>query len=123
MILTFELNSPSICPTKGFGNGVLALSRHPQEMARLWRDPGLVAPAVEEMLRYDSPVQLIHRQVMDDLEVGGLREVVVRADNLVVLVYVLNSEYFLACAIKPEANTGKARYLLRLMAPQIQSEL
>ena len=63
------------------------------------------------------------RRAAQALEVGGLREVVVRADNLVVLVYVLNSEYFLACAIKPEANTGKARYLLRLMAPQIQSEL
>jgi cytochrome P450 len=55
------------------GNGVLALFRHPQEMARLWRDPGLVAPAVEEMLRYDSPVQLIHRQVMEDIDVDGLR--------------------------------------------------
>ena len=55
------------------GNGLLALFRHPQEMTRLWRDPDLVAPAVEEMLRYDSPVQLIHRQVMEDIEVGGLR--------------------------------------------------
>jgi cytochrome P450 len=55
------------------GNGLLALFRHPQEMARLWRDPGLVAPAVEEMLRYDSPVQLIHRQIMEDIEVDGLR--------------------------------------------------
>jgi len=63
------------------------------------------------------------RRATQALEVGGLREVVVRAENLVVLVYVLNSEYFVACAIKPEANSGKARYLLRLMAPQIQSEL
>jgi hypothetical protein len=55
------------------GNGLLALFRHPQEMARLWRDPALVAPAVEEMLRYDSPVQLVHRQVMEDIEVDGLR--------------------------------------------------
>jgi hypothetical protein len=55
------------------GNGLVALFRHPQEMARLWRDPGLVAPAVEEMLRYDSPVQLAHRQVMEDIEVDGLR--------------------------------------------------
>jgi hypothetical protein len=40
-----------------------------------------------------------------------------------VLVHVLNTEYFVACAIRPEANSGKARYLLRLLAPQIQSEL
>ena len=63
------------------------------------------------------------RRATQALEVGGLREVQVRAENLVVLVHVLNSEYFVACAIKPEANSGKARYLLRLMAPQIQSEL
>src|SRR5580765_2887490 len=63
------------------------------------------------------------RRATQALEVGGLREVVVRAENLVVLVHVLNEEYFVACAIRPEANAGKARYLLRLMAPQIQSEL
>ena len=63
------------------------------------------------------------RRATQALEVGGLREVIVRAENLVVLVHVLNSEYFVACALKPEANAGKARYLLRLMAPQIQSEL
>ena len=63
------------------------------------------------------------RRATQALEVGGLKEVLVRADDLVVLVYVLNNDYFVACAIKPEANAGKARYLLRLMAPQIQSEL
>jgi predicted regulator of Ras-like GTPase activity (Roadblock/LC7/MglB family) len=57
------------------------------------------------------------------LEVGGLREVMVRSEKLTVLVHVLNTEYFVACAIRPDANAGKARYLLRLLAPQIQSEL
>jgi predicted regulator of Ras-like GTPase activity (Roadblock/LC7/MglB family) len=63
------------------------------------------------------------RRAAEALEVGGLQEVTVRADNLVVLVRVLNTEYFVACAIRPGANSGKARYLLRLLAPQIQSEL
>ena len=63
------------------------------------------------------------RKASQALEVGGLREVMVRADDLVVLVHVLNDEYFVACAILPDANAGKARYLLRLLAPQIQSEL
>jgi predicted regulator of Ras-like GTPase activity (Roadblock/LC7/MglB family) len=63
------------------------------------------------------------RRAAEALEVGGLREVMVRADKLIVLVHVLNTEYFVACAIRPEANSGKARYLLRLLAPQIQSEL
>jgi predicted regulator of Ras-like GTPase activity (Roadblock/LC7/MglB family) len=63
------------------------------------------------------------RRAASALEVGGLREVTVRADDLTVLVHVLDSEYFVACAITPQANSGKARYLLRLLAPQIQSEL
>ena len=63
------------------------------------------------------------RRATNALEVGGLHELMVRADNLVVLVHVLNHEYFVACAIRPEANSGKARYLLRMLAPQIQSEL
>ena len=63
------------------------------------------------------------RRATQALEVGGLREVMVRAENLVVLVHVIDNDYFVACAIRPEANAGKARYLLRLMAPQIQSEL
>lgn len=63
------------------------------------------------------------RRASQALEVGGLREVMIKADNLIVLVQVLNEEYFLACAIRPDANSGKARYLLRLLSPQIQSEL
>jgi predicted regulator of Ras-like GTPase activity (Roadblock/LC7/MglB family) len=63
------------------------------------------------------------RRATTALEVGGLREVMVRAEKLTVLVHVLNTEYFVACAIRPDANSGKARYLLRLLAPQIQSEL
>jgi predicted regulator of Ras-like GTPase activity (Roadblock/LC7/MglB family) len=63
------------------------------------------------------------RKATTALEVGGLREVMVRSEKLTVLVHVLNTEYFVACAIRPDANSGKARYLLRLLAPQIQSEL
>jgi cytochrome P450 len=72
------------------GNGLLALLRHPQEMARLWRDPALVAPAVEEMLRYDSPVQLIHRQVVEDMEVDGLR--LRRGETVVTLLGAANRD-------------------------------
>jgi predicted regulator of Ras-like GTPase activity (Roadblock/LC7/MglB family) len=63
------------------------------------------------------------RKATANLEVGQLRELTLKADNLVVLVYLLNEEYFVACALKPEANFGKARYLMKLLAPQIQAEL
>ena len=46
-----------------------------------------------------------------------------RADKLVVLVRALNDEYFLAFALRPAGNFGKARYVLRVLAPKIQAEL
>ena len=59
--------------TNLIGNGLVALFDHPGEMARLWADPGLAASAVEEVLRFDSPVQFVHRNVLEDLEVDGHR--------------------------------------------------
>jgi cytochrome P450 len=53
------------------GNGLLALLRHPEEEARLRRDPALVKSAVEEMLRYDSPVQATVRIPREEVELGG----------------------------------------------------
>jgi cytochrome P450 len=43
------------------GNGLLALLRHPEQMDKLRREPGLIRNAVEELLRYDSPVQMTGR--------------------------------------------------------------
>jgi predicted regulator of Ras-like GTPase activity (Roadblock/LC7/MglB family) len=63
------------------------------------------------------------RKAVERLEVGALGELTLKADKLVVLVTVLSDEYFVACAVKPDANFGKARYLMRLLAPQIQAEL
>src|SRR5215469_3529883 len=53
------------------GNGVLALMRHPAELERLRQDPSLVESAVEEMLRYESPVQRVSRITTEDVVVGG----------------------------------------------------
>jgi cytochrome P450 len=57
--------------TNLIGNGLVALFDHPDEMARLWEQPELAASAVEEILRFDSPVQFVHRNVLEDLEVDG----------------------------------------------------
>lgn len=51
--------------------GVLNLLRHPEELARLRADPGLLDNAVDELLRYDSPVQTATRVTTEALDVGG----------------------------------------------------
>jgi unspecific monooxygenase len=53
------------------GNGVFALLCHPDEWRRLQADPGLDATAVEELIRYDPPLQLFERTALRDTAVGG----------------------------------------------------
>ena len=53
------------------GNGLLALLQHPGEMQSLRDQPTLIASAVEEMLRYDNPVQIAYRSAAEDVEVNG----------------------------------------------------
>jgi cytochrome P450 len=53
------------------GNGTLALLRHPDQLERLRTEPELGANAVDELLRYDSPVQFSGRFALAPFEIGG----------------------------------------------------
>ena len=59
--------------TNVIGNGLLALLRHPDEMRKVWDSPALVPAAVEEMLRFDGPVQMTNRMATSDMEIQGTR--------------------------------------------------
>jgi len=59
----FMLNAGHETTTNLIGNGLWALLHNPGEMAKLRADPTLVPSAVEEMLRYDGPIQLNNRRL------------------------------------------------------------
>jgi cytochrome P450 len=54
------------------GNGWWALFRHPATLERLRSDPQLVPSAVEELMRWDTPLQLFERWVLEDVELHGV---------------------------------------------------
>jgi len=53
------------------GNGFLTLLRHPEEMDRLRREPALIRGAIEEILRYEGPLQGTSRVAVEDMELYG----------------------------------------------------
>ncbi|MDQ0685231.1 cytochrome P450 [Streptomyces achromogenes] len=53
-------------------NGWWALFRNPEQLAALRADHSLVPSAVEELMRYDTPLQLFERWVLDDIEIAGV---------------------------------------------------
>ena len=72
------------------GNGTLALLRNPDQLARLRSEPDLVERAVEELLRYDSPIQLTVRYAMRDAELGDVT--VARGTRVLLLIGAANRD-------------------------------
>ena len=72
------------------GNGIWTLLRHPEQMARLRAEPSLIANAVEEILRFESPVVQTARIAMGDVEFGdrGIR----RGESLLVSLAAANRD-------------------------------
>ncbi|MEO0326202.1 MAG: hypothetical protein AAF447_24850 [Myxococcota bacterium] len=69
---------------------------------------------------------VILRSVMhaaDMLESGKAKEFAVRAERLVTIVRLLNDDYFVAIALSPGGNVGKARFLLRTRSPKLLADL
>ena len=58
--------------TNLLGNVLIALLAHPDELARVTRDPSRIPALVEETLRYESPIQFLFRQTTQDVEIAGV---------------------------------------------------
>lgn len=57
------------------------------------------------------------------LKTGPIAEVSVNSEHLITLMRMVTPEYFLVLGLKPTGNYGKARYVLRITAPKVKSEL
>jgi len=67
------LNAGHEASVNGAGNAWWTLFRHPDALARLRADHALVPSALEELLRWDTPLPMFERWVLEDIEVGGVR--------------------------------------------------
>lgn len=63
------------------------------------------------------------RRTLESVDAGALEEFTLRTDKMTLVVRLLTPEYFLACAILPSGNLGRARYLMRLTAPALRADL
>jgi len=65
------------------GNGLYLLFQHPDQFEKLKRDPGLIPSAVEEILRFESPVQFVGRAAIESFEIHDQR---IEKDDLIMLM-------------------------------------
>jgi pimeloyl-[acyl-carrier protein] synthase len=72
------------------GNGMLALFRNPDAMAQLKSDPSLIESALDEFLRFDSPVQVTFRTASEDIELAG--RTIPRREHVVVFLGAANRD-------------------------------
>lgn len=67
------LNAGHEAGVNAVANGLWALFRNPDELVRLKEDPALVSTAVDELFRFDTPLQLFERWVLEEVDICGVR--------------------------------------------------
>lgn len=72
------------------GNGMLALHRNPEQWQRLKDDPSLIPNAIEELLRFDSSVQISARVTLEEVELGG--QAIGKGETVVTLLGAANRD-------------------------------
>jgi hypothetical protein len=72
------------------GNSILTLIRHPEARERLRAEPDLIRPAIEEVMRYESPVQTTSRVALEPIELGG--QSIQQGDNVNLMIAAANRD-------------------------------
>ena len=78
---------------------------------------------VKSLLVEYSGVLRSAREAAEAHAAGGVAEIAISTDRLLAVVRTVTPEYFMVVALAPDGNYGKARYLLRVTAPRLRSEL
>jgi len=78
---------------------------------------------VKSLLVEYSAVLRSAREAAEAHEAGGVAEIAIATDKLLAVARTVSPEYFMVVALRPDGNYGKARYLLRVTAPRLRSEL
>ncbi len=63
------------------------------------------------------------RKAAEMLDAGSAEELTVRTEKMSTILRIINDEYFVAIALAPDGNVGKARYLLRMLVPDFNRDL
>jgi predicted regulator of Ras-like GTPase activity (Roadblock/LC7/MglB family) len=78
---------------------------------------------LESLLVEYSSVFRSARDAAEMHQAGSIAEVSINTEKLVTVARSVSPDYFMVLALKPDGNYGKARYLLRITAPKVRSEL
>ena len=74
------------------------------------------------LIEYSSLFRLA-REAAETHQAGEVSELCIQTDKLLTVARLVTNEYFMVAALGPDGNFGKARYMLRVTAPRLRSEL
>src|SRR5262249_36819199 len=113
------------------GNAMLSLHRNPDQLSLLRENPSLIGGAIEELLRYESPVQTASRIALDDVKVGGHQ--FLRGDAVFCLLGAANRDPDVyddpnrldikRSNVRPFSFGGGVHYCLGAQLSRIESEI
>jgi len=88
-----------------------------------WMATNAAGAGVKALLvEYAAFLRLL-REAAQANDAGELSETTFNTDRLVTVARMVSPDYFMAVALLPDGNQGKARYLLRIVAPKVKAEL